>query len=83
MRCSVFSGSVGEPPWINHLVDSWDKNWKNRSERTLQGHCTENSKQIFPGMKLCGHVPNFHIHVSLSLIYISTISPPILLQQIG
>jgi hypothetical protein len=30
---------------------------------TLQRHCTENSKQIFPVMKLRGLVPNFHIHV--------------------
>jgi hypothetical protein len=26
-------------------------------------HCTENSKQIFPEMKLRGFVPNFYIHV--------------------
>jgi hypothetical protein len=34
---------------------------------TLQRHCTENSKQIFPEIKLRGLVPNFHIHVSVSL----------------
>ncbi len=32
----------------------------------LQMHCTKNSKQIFPEMKLRGHVPNFYIHVSVS-----------------
>ncbi len=31
--------------------------------RALQRHCTKKSKQIFPEMKLRGHVPNFHIHV--------------------
>ncbi len=32
----------------------------------LKMHCTENSKQIFPEMKLHGLVPNFHIHISVS-----------------
>ncbi len=50
---------------------------------TLQRHCTENSKQIFPEMKLRGPVPNFHIHVSVSDLYIPTIGPSILLQKIG
>jgi hypothetical protein len=29
----------------------------------LQMHCTENSKKMFPEMKLRGLVPNFYIHV--------------------
>jgi hypothetical protein len=33
-------------------------------------HCTENSKQIFPEMKLRGLVPNICIHVSVSDLYI-------------
>ncbi len=45
-------------------------------------HCTENSKQIFPEMKLLGLVPNFCIHVSVSDLYIPTISPPILLYYV-
>jgi hypothetical protein len=32
-------------------------------------------------MKLRGLVPNFHIHVSMSDLYIPTIGPPILQQQ--
>ncbi len=32
-------------------------------------HCTENTKQIFPEMKLCGLVPNFYIHVSVIELY--------------
>jgi hypothetical protein len=32
-------------------------------------------------MKLRGLVPNFHIHVFMSDLYIPTIGPPILLQQ--
>ncbi len=47
----------------------------------LQRHCTENAKQIFAEKKLRGLIPNFHIHVSLSDLYIPTIDLPILLQQ--
>ncbi len=42
-------------------------------------HCTENSKQIFPEMKLRDLVPNFCIHISVSNLYIPMIGPPILL----
>ncbi len=42
-----------------------------------QRHCLENSKQIFPEIKLRGLVPSFHIHVSVSDLYIPTIGPPI------
>ncbi len=48
---------------------------------TLQRHNTENSKQIFPEKELHGLSPNFHIHVSVSDLYISTIGLPILLQE--
>jgi hypothetical protein len=34
-------------------------------------------------MKLRGLVPNFHIHVSVSDLYISTISPLIYSSKIG
>ncbi len=36
---------------------------------------------VFPEKELCGLSPNFHIHVSLSDLYIPTIGPPIFLQQ--
>jgi hypothetical protein len=52
---------------------------------TQQMHCTENSensKQIFPEMKLRASIPNFYIHVSASDLYIPTISPQIVTQQI-
>jgi hypothetical protein len=42
----------------------------------LVTHCTENSKKIFPEMKLDGLVPNFCIHVSVSDLYISPIGLP-------
>jgi hypothetical protein len=47
----------------------------------LQRHSTENSKQIFPEKQLRGLSPNFHIHVSVSDLYIPTIGLPILLQE--
>jgi hypothetical protein len=47
----------------------------------LQRHSTENSKQTFPEKDLRGHSPNFHIHVSVSDLYIPTIGLPILLQE--
>jgi hypothetical protein len=43
---------------------------------------TENSEQIFPEKELRGHSPNFHIHVSVSYLYIPTIDLPILLLEL-
>jgi hypothetical protein len=39
-------------------------------------------KQIFPEKELLGHSPNFHIPVSVSVLYILKIEMPILLQEI-
>jgi hypothetical protein len=47
----------------------------------LQRHNTENSKQIFLEKNLRGLSPNFHIHVSVSDLYVSTMGLPILLQE--
>ncbi len=47
-------------------------------------HCTENSKQIFPEMKLRGLVASFYIHVSVSeFFYIPPISPQTQYSKIG
>ncbi len=48
---------------------------------TLQRTNTKNSKQIFPEKELRGHSPNFHIHVSVSDLYIPMIDLAILLQE--
>jgi hypothetical protein len=40
-------------------------------------HCAENLKQIIPEMNLCGLVSNFYIPISVSVLYIPTISPTI------
>ncbi len=44
-------------------------------------HCKEDSIYVFPEKKLRGLSPNFHIHVSVSDLYIPGIGPPIFLQQ--
>ncbi len=49
--------------------------------RTLQRHNIENSKQIFLEEELRGLNTNFHIHVSMSDLYISQPGVPILLQE--
>ncbi len=43
-----------------------------KSQDSLQRHNTENSKQIFPEKELRGLSPDFHIHVSVSDLYIPT-----------
>jgi hypothetical protein len=49
-------------------------------------HCkepTENSKQLFPEKELSSLSPNFHIHVSVSDLYIPRIGPHISCSRIG
>ncbi len=55
-----------------------------RYEHALQRQNTEISivKQIFPGKEYRGLLPNFHIHASVSDLYIPTIGLPILLEEI-
>ncbi len=50
-------------------------------EHALQRTNTENLKQIFPEKDLRSHSSNFHVHVSVSDLYIPTIDLPILLQE--
>jgi hypothetical protein len=46
-------------------------------------HGIEDSNYVFPEIKLRGLlVPNFHIHTSVSDLYIPTIGLPIWLQQL-
>jgi hypothetical protein len=46
-----------------------------------QNCCKDNPIGVLPEKKLRGLSPNFHIHVSVSHLYISTIVPPIFLQH--
>ncbi len=48
---------------------------------SLQRINTENSKQMLPEKELRGHSPNFHIHVSVSDLYISMMDLPIVLKE--
>jgi hypothetical protein len=59
---------------------------ENLSKRVAFLHCKEpipqNREKNFQEKELRGHSPNFHIHVSMSDLYIPTIDLPILLQEI-
>jgi hypothetical protein len=44
-------------------------------------HCNENPIYVFPEKELCGLSPSFHVHVSVSDLYIPRIGPHIFLQQ--
>jgi hypothetical protein len=48
----------------------------------LQRQNAENFKQLFPEKEYRGLSPNFHIHVSVSELYISTMGLPFLLEEI-
>jgi hypothetical protein len=52
------------------------------SMTTLQRQNAENLKQIFPEKEYRGLSPNFHIHVSVSELYIPTMGLPVLLEEI-
>ncbi len=54
---------------------------KNPELRLLGTHCKENPIYVFPGKKLRGLSPNFHIHASVSDLYILTIGPSNFLLQ--
>ncbi len=53
---------------------------RNVNNQTLP-HCKENPSYVFLFWKLRGLGPNFHIHVSVSDLYIPRICPHISLQQ--
>ncbi len=48
---------------------------------TLQRKNAENLKQIFPEKEYRGFSPSFHIHVSVSELYITTMELPFLLEE--
>ncbi len=49
---------------------------------TVQSQDAENLKQIFPEKEYRGLGPIFHIHVSVSELYIYTMGLPFLLEEI-
>jgi hypothetical protein len=44
-------------------------------------HCKENPIYVLPEKKLSGFSPNFHIHVTVGVLYIPRIGSPVFLQQ--
>jgi hypothetical protein len=50
-------------------------------EHALQRQNAENLKQILPEKEYWGLSPNFHIHVSVSELYIPTMGLPFLLEE--
>jgi hypothetical protein len=69
---------------INHDAKSWTgKAIPGKVvQTTLQRQNAENLKQIFPEKEYRGLSPNFHIHVSVSELYIPTMGLPFLLEEI-
>ncbi len=51
-------------------------------QTTLQRQNAEKLKQIFPEKEYRGLSPNFHIHVSVSELYIPMMGLPFLLEEI-
>jgi hypothetical protein len=62
---------------------STNENSDSISLPSLQMHCTENSKQIFPEMQPRGLVPNLYSHVSVSDLYIPMIGLQTQYSKIG
>jgi hypothetical protein len=54
----------------------------NKLIAALQRQNAGNLKQIFPAKEYRGLSPNFHIHVSVSELYIPMIGLPVLLEEI-
>jgi hypothetical protein len=72
MVFEIFRGSPNFPLEKNYFFRIY----------ALQRQNTEISKQIFPEKEYRGLNPNFHIHASISDLYIPMISLPILLKEI-
>ena len=58
--------------FVSKFYQKFVKSWG-----TLPRNNTEIWKQIFPEKKLCDQSPNFHIHMSVSDLYIPMIDLPI------
>jgi hypothetical protein len=63
------------------FIKRWNSGDIDRNADALQRQNAENLKQIFPEKEYRGLSPNFHIHVSVSKLYIPTIGLPFLLEE--
>ncbi len=77
----MWRNKCGNQGYLNNSTFGGNYYLPFRMNHTLQRTTTENSKQIFLFWELRGHIPNFHIHVSVIYLYISTVDLPILLQE--
>jgi hypothetical protein len=59
------------------------KKKKKKKKRVGTTHCDENAIYVFLFWELLGLSPNFHIHVSVSDLYIPRIGPHISCSRIG
>ncbi len=70
---------------MNHFVVFpvviYESAFANSSVERMFMHCKEIWICVFPEKELRGLSPSFHIHVSVSDLYIPTFGPPIVLQQ--
>ncbi len=69
---------------MHQLQRSWVRSQHPSAQWNLRGALqrknAENLKQIFPEKEYWGLTPNFHIHVSVSELYIPTMGLPVLLE---
>ncbi len=70
---------------MGHWVISWRAGGTEKEKERFGGenesHCKKISIYVFPEKELRGFSSNFHIHASVSDLYIATIGPAIFLQQ--
>jgi hypothetical protein len=78
----VFGANLLDRPQVFHRVWRRQKEFKTSSLFKLAIYTLKrNPIYVFPEKELRGLSPNFHIHVSVSEIYITTIGPHIFLHQ--
>jgi hypothetical protein len=81
---AMVSAQVVAPPPLpqTFTTQQWLSGKQPSAQHALQRQTTKISKQIFPEKDYQGLSPNFHIHASVSDLYIPTIGLPILLEEI-
>jgi hypothetical protein len=67
---------------LQHIVGAARRACTGLAIHSMQRKNSENLKQIFPGKEYRGLSPNFHIHVSVSELYIPMMELPFLLEEI-
>ncbi len=71
MLCKGLSGYIITTKYVH---TSWQSS-------SWSAHCNKNPINLFPEKEFRGLGPNFHIHVSVSDLYMPKIGPHIFLQQ--